>query len=577
MAGQTSTSSSAASQRESADRAVADGFLDKKGRAAKPHRAIGLLFAALTFGLTLNTHIDGPLDLYHEGERLAHFDALCQGALPYRDFFVPHGLGEDVIKPYLACRIMGESVESVRRAGRNAYVYQGLLPALGAAGLIVAGVALFRANWAIALVACLTAVSLYEVSERPLFAYLGLAALSCHLHDRRRAWLVVAGALIGLGLVYSFETGVYAATAALVWLYLDPRTPRRRWYEAPSPARAHIRFLLLGMGLVIAPALLACLGAGIFRDLTENLRIQVLSRGEVWHSSYPVPYWAADASVLENLHFNGGLLLLFYAIPLLFAVGAFISLHARWGLEPARRSALLLTSLFGAMFWTSVVSRADLWHLAYASGPFFLFVGAWLTALKDLPRANRRIRYAAAIAPLLACAALIDFGEGGAVGRLLGRESRLLPGHLRKGDDPFVQSSIPRVGSVRISSRQESELRALVGYVHAYSNPDDYLLDLSDQGLIYFLAGRRSPSRFHFLSHCNTPELRTKMIDEVRARPNLPRVVILPAGSALSDDAVGRFVIEHYQPAARIGGVGLWRLREAPTEAAAVDFQAPPP
>lgn len=577
MAGQPLASSSTAPRPEAAERAVADDTLEGKGRAVKPYRAIGLLLAALTFGLTLNTDIDGPLDLYHEGERLAHYDALKRGALPYRDFFVPHGLGEDVVKPYLACRLLGESVESVRRAGRNAYVYQGLLPALGAAGLIVAGATLFRANWAIALVAGLTAVSLYEVSERPLFAYLGLASLACHLHGRRRAWLVLAGALIGLAMLYSIETGIYAAAAALVWLALDPRTPRRRWYEIPSPARTHVRFLLLGMGLVIAPALLACLGAGVFRDVAENLRIQVLNRGEVWRSTYPVPKWAAEASLLENLHFNGGLLMLFYAIPLLFAVGAVVSIRARSGSDPERRSALLLTSLFGSMFWSSVVSRADIWHLAYASGPFFLFVGAWLTALTEMPRAKRLTFCAAGIAPLLACAALIDFGEGGSVGRMLGRESRLLPSHLRKGDEPLIASSMPRVGRVRIPPRQEGELRAIVDYIHAYSDPDDFLLDLSDQGLVYFLAERRCPSRFHFLSHCNTPELRKKMIDEVRAQPRLPRLVILPGGSELADDAVRRFVVERYEPAARIGGVELWRPRDAAPGAAAVDFHPPPP
>src|SRR5262244_85752 len=87
--------------------------------------AVTILAAAW---ISHNGRIDGNLDTYHEGERLACFDALEAGRLPYRDIFVQHGLGEDIVKPWLACKLIEPSVAALRRTGGNAYIYRGILP-----------------------------------------------------------------------------------------------------------------------------------------------------------------------------------------------------------------------------------------------------------------------------------------------------------------------------------------------------------------------------------------------------------------------------------------------------------------
>src|SRR5438105_14401922 len=53
---------------------------------------------SIAAAIAYNGNIDGNLDTYHEGERLAYYDALESGKLPFRDIFVQHGLGEDIIK-----------------------------------------------------------------------------------------------------------------------------------------------------------------------------------------------------------------------------------------------------------------------------------------------------------------------------------------------------------------------------------------------------------------------------------------------------------------------------------------------
>src|SRR5438105_12587776 len=107
-----------------------------------PHPRRRLIVVAATVvlaaAIAYNGDIDGNLDTYHEGERLAYIDALQAGKLPFRDIFVEHGLGEDIVKPMLAYTLLGDSVESLRRVGQNAYVYRGVLPPLGVVALVLA-------------------------------------------------------------------------------------------------------------------------------------------------------------------------------------------------------------------------------------------------------------------------------------------------------------------------------------------------------------------------------------------------------------------------------------------------------
>src|ERR1041384_7154234 len=80
-------------------------------RTSRRRTLIIALATGVTAAIAYNGNIDGNLDTYHEGERLPHHDALEAGKLPFRDIFVQHGLGEDIIKPWLACKLYGPSVE----------------------------------------------------------------------------------------------------------------------------------------------------------------------------------------------------------------------------------------------------------------------------------------------------------------------------------------------------------------------------------------------------------------------------------------------------------------------------------
>ena len=75
--------------------------------------------------------------MHHEGEILAPWNALTAGAVPFRDIYVQHGLFQNLGKGWLAERLFGVSVASLRAT-------EHLLGPLGHLALYLVGLALFR-------------------------------------------------------------------------------------------------------------------------------------------------------------------------------------------------------------------------------------------------------------------------------------------------------------------------------------------------------------------------------------------------------------------------------------------------
>ncbi len=99
----------------------------------------------------------------------------------------------------------------------------------------------------------------------------------------------------------------------------------------------------------------------------------------------------------------------------------------------------------------------------------------------------------------------------------------------------------------------------LRSHLRANTSPADTILDLSDQGLLLFLCGRRSPTRFHFINYCGTSALRQELLDDILADPAPPRYVLRYASDVHSSDALGRFVTENYVLDVQIGYTELLR------------------
>jgi len=551
-----------------------------------------LLVAA--YRLAYDGDVNGNLDFYHEGERLAHIGAILDGRLPFRDVYIQQGLGENVLKPLLACKLFGKSVEALRRLGENSYIYRGYLPPLGLLATLLAAIALIRRPIVVAAVALALLLAFYEISDRHVLGFLSVACCGAFIAGRKLRWLLLAGIAASLAAIYSLEVGVYAAAAAIAWLLLDSgsrcvgvllaarqaaqQAARRGAGQAARPAprqgarqatrlavrQAGWRLAAYGTGIAIglAPLIVWCAANGILGDLAHNVYIQLFMRREIFPTGYPTPDWQPQMPVASNLLVGAMFIAIFYGMPAVCLVALAIALYRDQPRGAALRSRIILTSLLALVFWASVLGRPDLWHVAYAVGAFVVFSAV---CVESLGRLARRPKLRTGMLGLQAAAvlSLIFLGEGGALARtFLHTESSLLPEYLRRSGKQFVEVRGPRIGCIAMEPDQAAFTQTVVSYIQQHTKPDDAILDLSNNGLLYFLCERRSPTRFHLLSHVGYSSLCREMVAEVLSYDRLPRYVIQVEGGQFPQEDLKEMLERFYEPETRIGHLELLRCKQ---------------
>jgi hypothetical protein len=484
--------------------------------------------------------VDGNPDLFHEGERLAHYDAIVRGRLPFRDYFVPHGLGEDVLKGYVACRLLGPSVASLRRVGSHGN--RGLLPWLGFLSVLLAAYA-HLSNRALARsTAIVLAFLLVDPSDRQMLGFVAVAFMGVYFVRRRLRWLVAAGIAASLAALYSLEVGLYtvasiAVTLGAEWL-LAPRSTR---VSAWQPLAA----LGAGVSAIFVPFLGWCAANGIVNDLGHNLWVQICLRSQLWPSHYPdlTPKPGTAIEVLDPLPF-GQTVVLYYLFPTLLIVTLAWSLWWYRRMTPAIRQRLLLASVLACCFWGTVVGRPDRWHVAFAVPAAVFLAAVALDAHLPGPAVFRR---ALAVAGLVVLATLGAVGQGGALVRKIGASLHHQGGEL-------VTSSLPRLQGMRLEPDLRDILGPLVAEIDRLTTPKEPILNLTPYGLLLFLAERESAVRYENLAHFGaSPRLRDEVLETLLRRGAPPRCVLREADKPLVGDGLASWIDANYGCVAAFG------------------------
>src|SRR5205085_2687923 len=143
---------------------------------------------------------------------------------------------------------------------------------------------------------------------------------------------------------------------------------------------------------------------------------------------------------------------------------------------------------------------------------------------------------------------LAVIGDYGAVGRrFFGRECWLIPETLRTRNKTLVETVINRVGYVKIEPAQAMYVGTLIDHIHQLTGPGESMLDVSDQGLLYFLSERPSASKFYFAAHCGpSRELQDEMIGAIVAGGTLPKCALRAGGTGPVDTPLFQFLRELY-------------------------------
>lgn len=95
-------------------------------------------------------NIDGNIDLFHEGERLAPLNEMLRGGIPFRDVYAQHGLFQNAYLAWLGGKLFSPTLEGVRIMGR-------VMDPFGCVALYFLGLQIFRGKVLTSLILVLIA------------------------------------------------------------------------------------------------------------------------------------------------------------------------------------------------------------------------------------------------------------------------------------------------------------------------------------------------------------------------------------------------------------------------------------
>jgi hypothetical protein len=517
---------------------------------------------ALLFLVIYSSNIDGSIDLFHEGESVTPAFEAAQGKLPFRDIYLQHGWGVNLLRAKLAFFLFGDSLAAHRKLlfGVSGY----LVPIIWI-GVYLLLYALFRRKiWilpALILLACADVI----VSDRHLLPFLSMALLAWGIRGTRPAFFF-AGGLAAAAVFYSLDTGLYALAIGAAFL-VAYALGDRSWSLGDFGKAAG--GYLSGAAVAAIPFVMYLLWHGIFNDFIVNSSYQVRYQSETWGIAPPsVP---ALLGPFENTVARNRALYLaikWYYPALVYILSALILLPmiVRRSLS-GREAPMLLTLLAGIIFFPSALGRADEPHLMYAIAPFWILnvcILEWaiIQAFSENVEEHSRISRLRSISPYLSAGLMTVISIGLALyfratcrnGGLL-QERLQLEAWKRSGMKGFVAMDVERAGGVLVASKQAEEIEETVVFVEAQTHPGDPIFDFSNQGAYYFLAGRTNSTIFSQAAYAVPLSLQVEAVEQLRRSP--PALVIMREDAAYGprerQPLIYEWIRQRYTEAARIG------------------------
>jgi hypothetical protein len=497
---------------------------------------LAVLALVLTFGLFLYQR---RLDFYVAEEGFLWYGAIgaAHGEVPFRDFY-----SYDPGRYYWAAagaELLGDGLLALRL---SAAVFQ----ALGLFCGLWAAWRLTHRRWLLALVGLLLLVWMEPRNRlfEPAIAMAGVAAAVALLEKPTLRRHFAAGALVGLGLFFGKNHGLYLAVAFLLLILLL----RWRWPAPGEPGlpRRLGAWVLGGVAGTSPLLLMLAFVPGFFGAYVDSIRFFL----EAGQTNFPLPIpwpWRVDFAgqtpfeAARDLAEGVGFLL----FPLFLAAATLVILLTRRS-ELRSRALLVGSGALSLVYLHYAFSRADIVHLAPSLHPVLL----GLAALPGLLRGRKRI--AAGLALGIVLAAVTAFGIVPTTPWY--KEATLHPyrPYMVAGDELRL---LPR--TVNLLSWVERKAERIP--------PNERLLLVPNLTGLYPVLGRRSPAWDIYPIWPASPRLDRRMLDEIRAKD--VRWVILDDYAVDGRDEL-RFEHTHPQVASYIEAeferAEKWRRKPGP-------------
>lgn len=380
------------------------------------------------------------------------------------------------------------------------------------------------------------------------FLFVALLYVLCDPRARPPGRMLRPGVLLGFLLAVQQPRGLAMAAGVVAWSIADAAIRRRyRAGSSWSQLVADLGTLAAGALIVVAPLGVAMIASAGLEPVWRALVVHPLVN---YRATNRCGWGYVNVMTAWNGTFTFPRLLA--SLPAVLPVSA-LRLVRGWSRRrdqaEVRRVALLLVYCLAAM--ASIAYYPDFIHIAFIAPAFFVAVaetGEW--AVRRLPP-SRWIRAAGLVAAVAFLA-----GVGGHLGENL---RRMRATFTVSRETAFGRVDYPNTNpaDVALYDRVAEIMReALVRELFVYP----ILANL------YLTVGAENPTPYgFFIAGYSSPDQIQRVVDILEAR-RVPVVVVL-SGFLGKDDAVMRYVGQHYEPVSRADPIGQAIFRRKPDPA----------
>lgn len=475
------------------------GLLEREAEAPSHVRPRGWMTAALAIAVFVlmffvHDHPYAHMDPFHEGEHLTAGWLVKNGARPYGDVYIFHGLAVDA---GLDALVLGDPPSPLRprrlQTVLDAATLALLVPiaaALTATGAgVVAGV-----------LASLCAIAAFWLPVYPYFRL--LPVLLCVLAMLRYARSGSARTLFGafaaatLGLLWSLDTGMYAL-AGTVGSFALMRLGR---LEARPLLIARVLVLAL-VALALPFLVLLVVRADISRFLVDSFVVMPRAIDATWALPAPSKLNAESLRYFLPLPFYGFLLAM-----------AFVA----WRRDDKPLAAkLVIVTLYSLLLFRTAAGRSGWSHTRFALPLIGIAVVAFV--LEPLARDAFRRKAITVVAVLGLVVPLFfhfEIAPNVAAGAKLLRE---WPARQRR--DGLVRYPFASGRGIYTTEANAIDLASLDAFIRSLGPANAPIFDFSNERALYYLLQRKPPVRCMEISMWSVPDLLAEGMAQLNANP----------------------------------------------------------
>ncbi|RKU32067.1 hypothetical protein C6497_00065 [Candidatus Poribacteria bacterium] len=521
-----------------------------------------ILLPVFIYLLLYNGNINGGIDMFHEGERVAPLNEMLHGGVVFKDIYVQHGLFQNAYLAWFGSKFFGPTLMGVRSMER-------VLNPLGYVALYLLGLQIFRVGLITSFICFLiSSGSNFSVSARHTLGLLAFAFIANYLTSHREngifrleqkssnneGWIskilssgrkiIFGGIFTSLAFWYSTEIGLYTLGAIGLFLLIYSLQREIPLNLRPLPLLSYCIGILLGF----LPIGIYFLAHGALDDAIWNSYIQCKYQLATWGLAFPSLSGTLKifkdqgwkAFILSD-KFRWYLPICVYVLTIVYLTYKRLSSNESF---PIYALKLLLILLGGIAFFRTALGRSDGGHLHFGATflwilclfPFDrIFSGIIINLFKrntdtSLEVTRDRIRKQVIlktmwiIIPTLLCLWYVSQVHN-PLEIFKGRWQHVLNNPFNR---TLATEEFERAGQVDVPDDQSEQIQRVVSYIQENTAPEEKIFDFTSQGAYFFFANRPSVTRYFMVCYASTPGMQREVVADLEA--DQTRLVIFKTG-----------------------------------------------